>query len=395
MEAQQPHVSVGVSDVEQDAEHRLSASLRAALNLARAIAQEYRVPGEIGTGLLLVAIVRTGRAQPKDASGPAELMKLIDSLGTHSLGSACDEFLERERRSTSGGGPRYDELSPNLNGVLEAARHLPNHDGILAMRHVIVSLLTFRPRVGVSNAHRILDQAGVQRATVHETFVDSLAARGPEPERDGWRALRPSASRPSASRTLRPEYWADVPSGRAADDCLNLDATVSAVANLFASPELDGSLSLGVFGNWGSGKSFFMRRLRLAIDELTAQARAQAEPWATPVYWPNIVQVEFNAWHYVDSNLWASLVAHLLQQLRDFKPGERSETQRTQLQKALSDLNLAADLHAAAERARAVAADAREVAERSLKKAEEDATEAERSLAAALGRSLWSYVEEE
>ena len=49
----------------------------------------------------------------------------------------------------------------------------------------------------------------------------------------------------------------------------------------------------------GFGKSYFMGLLRQQISEL-AEAPGQ-------LYHKHIEQIGFNAWHYADTNLWASL----------------------------------------------------------------------------------------
>jgi predicted KAP-like P-loop ATPase len=58
-------------------------------------------------------------------------------------------------------------------------------------------------------------------------------------------------------------------------------------------------LSVGLFGEWGSGKSYFMGLLRGEVKKLGEQDPDR--------YHTDIVQLGFNAWHYSDSNLWASI----------------------------------------------------------------------------------------
>jgi hypothetical protein len=66
-------------------------------------------------------------------------------------------------------------------------------------------------------------------------------------------------------------------------------------------------LSVGLFGEWGAGKSYFMGMLRSEIDRL---ARSGQES-----YLHNVMQIGFNAWHYADTNLWASLGDEIFRQL--------------------------------------------------------------------------------
>lgn len=70
-------------------------------------------------------------------------------------------------------------------------------------------------------------------------------------------------------------------------------------------------LAIGLFGDWGTGKSFLMEAMRLFTDQLSAKAKRESHsPFCS-----NVVSIKFNAWHYADSNLWASLVSHILDQL--------------------------------------------------------------------------------
>ena len=63
-------------------------------------------------------------------------------------------------------------------------------------------------------------------------------------------------------------------------------------------------LSVGLFGDWGSGKTTFMALMQARIRGLAEQARtAPGEPLVR-----NVMQISFNAWTYADDNLWASLV---------------------------------------------------------------------------------------
>ncbi|MDH5178594.1 MAG: P-loop NTPase fold protein [Gammaproteobacteria bacterium] len=107
-------------------------------------------------------------------------------------------------------------------------------------------------------------------------------------------------------------------------DQLGLEAEVKALCGIAASREVSPPLSIGLFGDWGSGKSFFIKEMKKCINAMAAaakeaeQARLQADTEVRePVYWSNIVQVSFNAWHYEDADLWASLVVHIFDRLAE------------------------------------------------------------------------------
>ena len=66
---------------------------------------------------------------------------------------------------------------------------------------------------------------------------------------------------------------------------------------------------------WGSGKSFFLRALRSEIALYADQSRTARKVGQNTVFCGHVVQIEFNAWHYVESNLWASVAGYVFEQL--------------------------------------------------------------------------------
>jgi hypothetical protein len=103
-------------------------------------------------------------------------------------------------------------------------------------------------------------------------------------------------------------YRPDVDEGA---DQLGIGADVAMLAELAASRLIKPPLSIGLFGNWGSGKSFFMRQMEARIDDL-ARRSADADH---SVYCASVRQIRFNAWHYVEADLWASLATHIFDNL--------------------------------------------------------------------------------
>jgi len=114
-----------------------------------------------------------------------------------------------------------------------------------------------------------------------------------------------------------PNYKAD--HGRQielADDMIDIHAEVDAFAYLLASRGLSPPLAVGLFGDWGSGKSFFMESVCNRIARLTSDPQLAGKPQCEVPFWKRIIQIKFNAWHYVEGELWASLVDHIFNQLR-------------------------------------------------------------------------------
>ena len=94
-------------------------------------------------------------------------------------------------------------------------------------------------------------------------------------------------------------------------DLLNRQSRVDFLASVLATKQLETPLAIGLFGDWGSGKSFFMRRLQERIVELSeASALAEKEDRAS-YYCSYVRQVTFNAWLYSDSAIWPSFAAQV------------------------------------------------------------------------------------
>lgn len=132
-------------------------------------------------------------------------------------------------------------------------------------------------------------------------------------------------------------------------DSLNIDRYVNAFARVMASRSLTPPLSIGLFGDWGSGKTFFMERLEERVDELAGETGDDAQ-----LYWPNICQIRFNAWHYAETNLWASLVSTIFNRLRLYLEGDKEDSD--EFNKLLQELEVAGELRKAAEQKLATAA---------------------------------------
>ncbi|WP_187365846.1 P-loop NTPase fold protein [Trebonia kvetii] len=109
-------------------------------------------------------------------------------------------------------------------------------------------------------------------------------------------------------------------------DALDFSVWTSMFADVIADRNTDANLplSIGLFGAWGSGKSYFMGLLRSEIDSRCGR----------PGYVRDVVHVGFNAWHYADSNLWASLGDEIFRKLMDelaSKAGEQKEILREEI----------------------------------------------------------------
>jgi hypothetical protein len=94
-------------------------------------------------------------------------------------------------------------------------------------------------------------------------------------------------------------------SGPEVPDQLDMMPEVRRFAHLVLDRELRPPIAIGLLGEWGSGRSFFLERLRQEVRRVAAR-EGSAERHVR-----NVCDVSFNAWHFVDTNLWASLAAEI------------------------------------------------------------------------------------
>lgn len=134
-------------------------------------------------------------------------------------------------------------------------------------------------------------------------------------------------------------------------------------------------LSIGLFGAWGSGKSYFMD---LIAEQLHILTQAPGK-----VFHQKIVQIRFNAWHYLDTNLWANLVCEIFDQLF-INLDERPDATDAQVKKLKNELAQQSALAAEAKEALVTAEAARVEAEKALREAVRDRQAQEKAVGALL-----------
>ena len=100
-------------------------------------------------------------------------------------------------------------------------------------------------------------------------------------------------------------------------DALDFEPYVDTLADIIASPSTGTPLTIGIFGDWGSGKTSLMRMVRKELP-------------------PNYCLAWFDAWKYDEEQvLWRALLLQVLDALRRAVPEDESEAS----QKALAELS--------------------------------------------------------
>ena len=120
--------------------------------------------------------------------------------------------------------------------------------------------------------------------------------------------IQPLGAEPTLETGVRPGFTPDLAEGV---DLLSIDQPVNALCSVIAAGDAKPPLSIALFGEWGAGKTFFIGKMQHRIAAL-AIASAKAEESA---YCSSIRQIVFNAWHYADANLWASLANRVFEGL--------------------------------------------------------------------------------
>lgn len=140
------------------------------------------------------------------------------------------------------------------------------------------------------------------------------------------------------SKNVLPNYESD----RATSlipDLVGIKGDVNALARVIAYRKTPLPLAIGLFGDWGSGKSTFMLHLDNQIKMLTNETRSNEDG----VFCERIVSITFNAWHYSDSNPWASIMVHLFRQLGkrlDVKGSDNDKDNEQLRRELLNQLNI-------------------------------------------------------
>ena len=96
------------------------------------------------------------------------------------------------------------------------------------------------------------------------------------------------------------------------EDLLGFTRYATAFASVIADRAVLAPLAIGLFGVWGSGKSAMIDMINRALEDIDDRAGFNQEEQ----FWRGIVRITFNAWHYAETNLWASLFVRILEELR-------------------------------------------------------------------------------
>lgn len=280
---------------------RLSASALRALNHAdgiRIARQQDRIQME---DLLAGLFEKIG--------GPMRQLLLNDSIDEN-------KFYEIIETATNTTLPRREAYEPSGLSALSFESQVaePVREALIAARNVADA----NGSTALKSQHLVYGVLSVE----DNDIIKALSERGVRKENLDWTEAS------EASPTIA-GYQSDGSDGK---DLLDIKKDVEALCSVIAAKEVAPPLSIGLFGDWGSGKSFFMKKMEERLEELKRAAKQAQNETA---YCAHLVQIKFNAWHYIDANLWASLNTEIFERLAwalTENTGPNAEYERVRLQ---------------------------------------------------------------
>ncbi len=286
----------------------LSATTRRALEAAGAmVANEASARGiapTVGLRALiggLVAVGETERGSPLIAAALVETLERV--AGPAAIARNRGPAVEK-------GAPTGLRLSPRAADALAVARRLAERTVArerIDARHLLVALIAPPEAPLLAAALRRIWQRdwGIDPQALRAPVLAAMEAN-PEASEDlgAWRAILRDTVLAAAAFT---------PDAPQTDDALNRREDARRLAELACLKDNAPPLAIGLFGDWGSGKSTFMAMMHQEVERIGRDWRTEA----TTPFVTNVAQIRFNAWSFSDANLWASLAVEIFGGLRD------------------------------------------------------------------------------
>ncbi|MDP2387123.1 MAG: P-loop NTPase fold protein [Bacteroidota bacterium] len=179
----------------------------------------------------------------------------------------------------------------------------------------------------ITGLNEDFERLGFYRNTIHEASPDDITIILSRLDKDSWKELVPTPPINPKKETIA-GLISDSDKGT---DYLEITKDVNAFARVIAAKSFEPPLAIALFGKWGSGKSFFMRKLKEQIYTLSKNK-------TEGIYCEGIAHIHFNAWSYMDSNLWASIVTKIFEELNEYISENRKvEVEKKEIEKLLTD----------------------------------------------------------
>ena len=361
---------------------KVSDEVTAALDRATRLAMRTsRTSHKVSTSCLLFGLAEGGRGEAPYRRTPQFLFERLLSGGEGRYKEEMKRAFPKLKYPESGPELDFDliEGSPstmttNILNVFEQAEQISlqtrrsqssralqqkrvarkaDPPGHIGARHLLAALLVLKKRGGsigaIKRLSRVITDLPKLRGELFQFIKQSL----PDDDHEAWKSILIDLKPVAEPVSIVDGYGADDTDGEDlikqpgvagfmtdywdGRDLLGITRDVNALASLVAAYKVEPPLAIGLFGEWGSGKSHFMRQMKKRVEKLSRHARKSPLPQKDVGYYKNIVQIEFNAWHYIEGNLWASLVDHIFANLRISEREKLSivEARRDEMMKSL------------------------------------------------------------
>jgi KAP family P-loop domain len=201
--------------------------------------------------------------------------------------------------------------SQNAQAILQMAKELAitiSSSQTVAPRHLIAALIcnpddTDRTCVSTEWLQELMED----KEALRSNLAQAMSAHTTD-NQIGWQALLIGRN----STIVASARSDTIPDDPRKADSLSLVPYADAIGALVAAIDQHPPLSIAIFGPWGSGKSFFMGMIGSSVKIFTKEAASSIAAKAYTPFLRRVVTIKFNAWHYAEENLWASLVHAIL-----------------------------------------------------------------------------------
>jgi KAP-like P-loop domain-containing protein len=189
--------------------------------------------------------------------------------------------------------------SSNVSALMQQAELLAtslSQSKKICARHLLGALISFK-KVNRTELDEQVERIGIDLPTIRTRLYERLKEILPG-EASRWQTVLLVVDIELYEPRIAGYDSEDSDDAQRSDDYLHITPEAKAFATLLASRATEPPISIAVFGEWGSGKSYFMRQIRHEIEALVD---------THPAYCQSVLCICFNAWHYVDDNLWAAM----------------------------------------------------------------------------------------
>jgi hypothetical protein len=295
--------------------------LERAVSYAARAGRTPKAPPLLDYFALLCGTLSAGRDSKSGRFSPTELFVWLVEKSSE---NRVNQFLGN--RLTSQPSTLSLDVAPSAYAIVERAEAFARRSHIsepFSARHIIAAMVT---DVDLAIRRQLKQELGVDITDFRFRLLDYVRSERPD-EAEFWEGVL--TGNIFTNLFTISGFNSDAPS-IVHSDPLGIRADVEAFARLICFDQTPPPLSIGLFGDWGSGKSTFMESLQREIASLAAsQPKDISAPAAdnAPRFVKDIVQIRFNAWHFADANLWASLTAVFFDQLRrgGYERGQSAE----------------------------------------------------------------------